>query len=456
MPTQRIILSLVISFAFLLACNNKKDKGNSTNKISSTNTDTVFLEPGEPVNILGHARDFVDNITQTFTVAAKKITVIKARQGLKVTVNPAVLEKENGDAVDGKITVSIVELTNSNDLFKSNAATVSNGQLLASGGSYFVGMTCNGQKLRIKNGKTMQIQFPKIKGDNMELFYGERNEEGNMNWVKAGQELEPEEPIDEIEFTDSNRNAFVEFKPTYELLTKNELKLYRSLNDEVYFYKRKMTIKELVDTVNKHSTKVFIDTVFAWPKSIEELLKDKRIDTNYFYRNLGPSKQYFLKTCKGDMEEKERIANQKKKQEEAIANWKPRTLSGQIEKYYAPSDVKNLGWLNCDFYYRNENREDVPVELPITFSKGSMQYFVIFNSFNGLLNGKLKYKNAQDTLHNLPTGQPVTLIAFTKNNGQIFHCKETFTVQKNKPVQLNFKEISPDEMSKIFGKNVRI
>jgi hypothetical protein len=457
MPTQRIVLSLACCFFILLSCNNKKDNNNSANRLASANFDTVSVQPDEPVDIAGYAARFINNITQTFTVEARKISVIIAKQGLKVTVNPAVLEKENGNPVDGKITVSIIELTNSTDLFKSNAATVSNGRLLASGGSYFVGMTCSGQKLHIKQGKSMQVQFPKLKGDEMELFYGQRNDEGDMNWIKTGMQLALQEEMpEEISFTDSNRYTTNDYGPGFELLKKVELKLYRTLSEEVYFYNRKMSIKELVDTVNKHNTKIYIDTVFAWPKSLEELAKDKRIDTNYFFRLYGPSKQFFLKTCKDVQKEKEQEATRLKKQEEAIAGWKPQTLAGQLKKYYAPSAVQSLGWLNCDFFYRNEERLDVPVELPITFNKGNIQYFVIFNTFNGLLNGKLNYNETKKGLINLPTGQSVTLVAFTKNNGQLFQCKEMFVVQKGKPVQLNFKEISAEEMTNIFGKNVRI
>jgi hypothetical protein len=457
MPTQRIAFALACCFFILLSCNNKKDNNNSTNKLAAANFDTVLVQPDESVDIAGYAANFMDNITQTFTAEARKISVIIAKQGLKVTVNPAVLEKENGDPVDSRITVSIIELTNSTDLFKSNAATISDGRLLASGGSYFVGMTCGGQKLHIKQDKSMQVQFPKLKSDDMQLFYGQRNEEGNMNWVKTGVQLEPQEEMpEEISFTDSNRYTLNDYGPRYELLKKVELKLYRNLSEEVYFYDRKMSIKELVDTVNKHNTKLYIDTVFAWPKSLAEIAKDKRIDTNYFFHLYGPSKQFFLKTCKDAQKEKELDAAQSKKQQEAVANWKPQTLAGQLKKYYAPSAVQSLGWLNCDFFYRNEEKLDVPVELPITFNKGNIQYFVIFNTFNGLLNGKLNYNETKKGLINLPAGQSVTLVAFTKNNGQLFQCKEMFVVQKDKPVQLNFKEISAEEMTTIFGKNVRI
>jgi hypothetical protein len=56
----------------------------------------------------------------------------------------------------------------------------------------------------------------------------------------------------------------------------------------------------------------------------------------------------------------------------------------------------------------------------------------------------------------LPVGESVTLIGFSKSNGQIFHCKEDFVIRKKQPIALEFKNIQPEEMVKMFGKNVRI
>ena len=94
-------------------------------------------------------------------------------------------------------------MTTSNDLFKSNAATVSNGRLLASGGSYFIGMENNGQKIRLKKGHSLPVDFPVFAKEEMELFYGERDSAGSMNWVKAGNKLEQQ--FEEMEFNTRSR-----------------------------------------------------------------------------------------------------------------------------------------------------------------------------------------------------------------------------------------------------------
>ncbi len=84
-------------------------------------------------------------------------------------------------------------------------------------------------------------------------------------------------------------------------------------------------------------------------------------------------------------------------------------------------------------------------------------HFIIFKAFNGLLSGSVAIGNDNKAiLRNVPANEPVTLIAFTKNNGQLYHCKEEFASQKNRSLSLDFKNISAEEMTKLFGKNVRI
>ena len=452
MPTQRVYAAIVLCTFFLFPCNNTKEKSNAVT-MAATAFDTVKLLPDQPIDIAAYNNAYVENSTQHFTASSKKISIIKAAKGLKLTVDPNVLEKENGNVVDGMIAVSIIELTTSEELFKSNAATVSDGRLLASGGSYFIGMECNGQRLRIKKNRSLQVEFPVLKENEMELFYGQRDAGNNMNWVSAGINLEQKQQ-EQILFTDSNKYSDFGL-PAFALTKEGNAKIFPTLNEKVYYYETEMTIKKLVDTINRRKTRIYIDTVYMWPKQNTALKPGQRVDTNFLYNVYGPPKQFVLKTCKAMEEEIARKAKEKMERQEAIEKWQPRSLAGQLQKYYTPSNIRYLGWINCDMYQNNTPTE-VELDLPITFNKSSIQYFIVFNSINGLISGTLDVVNEKKTLLSLPANQSITLIAFTKNNGQLFHCKEEFVIQKNKIVKPDFKNISAEEMSKIFGKNVRI
>jgi hypothetical protein len=142
--------------------------------------------------------------------------------------------------------------------------------------------------------------------------------------------------------------------------------------------------------------------------------------------------------------------------QQAVDKWQPQSLSGQIQKYYSTSAITTLGWINCDRFNNNPQQQDVPVELPYTFTKGSMQYFIIYKSFNGLMSGKLNFEKPQTAIEKLPVGEPVTLIAFTKKDGEIWQCKKQFTIEKNTAVKLSFEKVEAEDIKKIFGNNVRI
>jgi hypothetical protein len=240
--------------------------------------------------------------------------------------------------------------------------------------------------------------------------------------------------------------------------------LYDSLGSKVIFNSKQITVKEMVDMLQKRGIDKNIDTVYIKWRGMQ--LRGC-FGGNYKWENLV-QKKYRVISCKELEAEKDSLAKENKiERQHDIANkeydkeWErineENSLTGQLKKYYAPSAVTKLGWINCDRFYDNPQNTEIPLELPITFNNPVIEYFVIYKSFNGLISGKL-YKNPsqQYILSKLPEGQAVTLIAFTKNNGQFFHCKEDFIIQKNKTVKLGFKNIAAEEMSKMFGKNVRI
>ena len=82
---------------------------------------------------------------------------------------------------------------NQKQLLKANAQTISNEELLESRGAYFINLMSNNEPLKLKNGKTLEVKIPKYSDSTMCLFYGERNDFGQMNWNIADT-LKPAKP----------------------------------------------------------------------------------------------------------------------------------------------------------------------------------------------------------------------------------------------------------------------
>ena len=447
----RITISLVLFSLFFVSCNSHKERKQPAKELDvSLSEEPVNVKPGEGLLTDNYINGFAALVTQQFTVPHERTTIITAKKGLKVTVDPSKLVKEDGSAVDGKINVRIIELTNSMDLFKCNTATISDGRLLASGGSYFIGLTCNGQQLRIKEKGSLQVSFPVIDKNEMQLFYGERDSNGSMNWKIAGVLLEQQ--AEQGMFTDTNRFEVNNIPPVLSEIEFN--KVFKSLDESVYYYNTKMTLKQLVDTLNTKTAKVFLQTISYWPKNLPT---DVVLDTNYLISVYGPRKQYILRTCSILEEEKKEQMRLTAVRDSAIKEWKPRTLAGQIQKYYAPASVTNLGWINCDRFYDRQRQEEVEIDLPIAFKNSRVEYFVIFQSFNGMLSNRVTLSDsAKMRLINMPRGEKLTLVAFTRQNGIFYQLKESFVIGQHKNMTVGFSAISETELKNIFSGNIKI
>lgn len=453
-----VILAFII---VLVSCSHQKKQ---------EDVSAIYPAPGEmasrdnSIKELLNTSPFHDaytaSITQKFVVKQKTVTVLTGKKGWKVTVNPAALETEDGQPVNGNITVDMVELTTSEELFKSNAATMSNGQFLASGGSYFIEMQCNGKKLQLKKNRTIKMEFPQLKEEAMELFYGNRDVDGNMNWVKADAPLS-------FDNNRENRAIRTAYNPPFpdnesRKRYRSMFKLYDKLTDTVYYQDQLMSIEKLVHTLKANGIDKNIDTLLI-PAC--DFYYGFEYDRTYTYDTIT---RYRIVSC-ADIEKDNawREAEKKITAERDEANrryneqwWKQNddgTLEGKLQRYYAPSSVRKLGWINCDRFYESPEMIDAPVELPNIFTNAEVKYFLIFKSVNGLMSGTLmKNDKQQFLLAGLPSGQKVTMVAFTKQNGKLYNCKEEFTISSGRTIRPSFTTISSGELTKMFGSHIRI
>jgi len=441
-------VTLITSLLFLISCNKKNKILNALKTTAAS--DTVQISP-EEINVANLAGYFAQNLQQRFTISPKNVTVVKGKKGLKVTVDPADLESLNGGKVDDKIVVTLIELTNVNDLFRSNVATTSDGRLLVSGGSYFVGMESGGQPLRLKPGRTITMDFPHITKGEMELFYGQKDQNGSMNWEVAGQKLELQR--EEISFTDSNRYAMKPFQEYAESLVETDRgKVFKSMDEEVYYYGKKSTLQQVVDTINRCEQKVFIERISFWPK---DLPTDRVLDTNHLISLYGQRFLFILRTYQSIKHETAARERKQRYLDSLKASVKP-TLGDQIQKYYAPAELNSLGCINCDRFY-NGGETNVETELPITLLNSRIQYFVICKNFRGMLNGFDDFnENSSFVMNNLLVGEPVKIVAFAKNKGILYQAEHNFVVQRNQKPTIEFNVVTPERLSEIFGNNIKL
>jgi len=352
---KKIIFTLCI--VLQLSCTKKEEtKVEKTNVINTEQTiaDNVENDKQSLSDLLSKFEDE----SQFFDISNLKTSKITGKKGTIIHLVPNNLELENGSAITSNLKVELKELTNQKDLLRNNAQTMSNDKLLISGGSYYIDITSNGNKVNLKKGKNLEVEFPKITNRNMELFYGKRDSLNQMNWETANKKFI------------SKKSKFIEAAPISEDL----------LGDS----------ENSIDYNN-----IIIDTRSGNEKTTSKNIIDSR------------------------------------------------------KKIYESINLKKLGWINCDAFYKLEVKN-----FNILYqNKNELSFvktFIIFNNMNSLMTFYSDRKDNLRTKTNLPLNQKVKIISFSFKDDKFYAAEKEFTVSKDNPIQLSLKEVSEKDIEKLF------
>jgi hypothetical protein len=175
MNQKTFILSLLV-VAIFIGCDTKQEKKVHINPLNELKqVDNLLLEIAEK--------------PQQLTVPSGKKTTVRGAKGTVLHVDPKQLETLDGSPLGGDIQIELLEMTDNASMLLNNTQTVSNGQILETGGAYYLNMTSDGKQLKMKKGKGLEVEFPRLTENEMGLFLGERDSLGQMNWVQAEQDF---------------------------------------------------------------------------------------------------------------------------------------------------------------------------------------------------------------------------------------------------------------------------
>ncbi|MBL7810956.1 MAG: hypothetical protein JNL57_01920 [Bacteroidetes bacterium] len=130
---------------------------------------------------------------QGFQAWADRDTVLQCKGGLKLLIPAGLCAGSEGQPVHGLIQYRVKEYLNYYDMLKDDITTISNKELLQSGGSCFIEASQNNRELKVAAGKHYTLQFPAIETDHrMIAFYGERDSTGLLNWLTGKETNRPD------------------------------------------------------------------------------------------------------------------------------------------------------------------------------------------------------------------------------------------------------------------------
>ncbi len=317
------ILLAPFAFMFALACQN------------TDNTQKTQVPENIAQNTALAQASHLDSLEkQIFSVSADSSHFLVGKQGGVVLVHPQTFVDENGKPVQGKIDIEFREVQETKDFVKSRISTVSDGKILQTAGSYFVGASQNGKALQVNPEKGgLFVAIPALKKDtSMRFFSGEKTTSGDINW--------------KLETIVKEKKLDMPTPPTKDL---EDLKL--SLNDKL-----------LADEYN--NTKDFLDNIADnyVLKGGDYVQKEKTASQSTFKATFVEQirRKYSLVMWARDyVKGKEKFLEQKKtKLSAAWDNYNKLNQAWKVENNLEPTfyeyQLQKTGWLNCDKFVRDE------------------------------------------------------------------------------------------------------
>ncbi len=408
-------------FVYLMVCNFKNTV--MRNSILVLSALAIFISACDSASVSSSGAEAVDSVrllqdkanldetlkrldvpSQVFSAPGDQLSLIRGKKGTVIFLSPSDLETQDGQAPAANVIVELKELTNQEDLGRANAQTVSNGRLLISGGAYYINMKSDGKQLKLKKGKELKVAFPKISDSAMELFYGQRDSRGQMNWLPAEKQLVSRNGYNiDTRDTSGDRSIMVYNSRTFKLMgyVGNDSTYHRD-TATLNVMKKQYRDSIAAERIRAYAQKLFSDSVFK-------------------------------------------------------ANQKPivEAYTKLNEKLYDIANIRQLGWVNIDRYAESRTITSITYTINPKDSILVANIYLVYKDFN-VTNTYFYYSgtdNGTRGLSGTPIGFKARFIAVSCRNGELLACKMDMTIQENQHTLIRWKKTTREELKGYFDVN---
>lgn len=176
-------------FAILTGCSSDT----TTNKTANINQDSIKHTPVTTNNIQDSVKqlsraditNFLSTKSETFEINQKRDTLIYCKKGVVLFLPANCIQFQDGSSFAKPVRLEVKECNSLKDFLGENLSTVSGNKLLETAGMINIKATVDNKEVYLKKDKEYAIYFPKNekKQKGMNLFYGNRNSDGQMDWT---------------------------------------------------------------------------------------------------------------------------------------------------------------------------------------------------------------------------------------------------------------------------------
>lgn len=216
----------------MYSCNNDEsrniNKNEQTISVNAQNlAETIKYQPGDP---------FIETLKKSefFQISGLEDHIIETKEGTILSIPKGAFRDKNGDIVEKEIRLEVTDIKSIEDQILSNVTSQQGGQLLQSGGSFYINATLNGDQLALNEESPIYIETT-IKDPESDylVFEGIRNDKGEMQWInpiKPRKHLIPVD-LDELDFLPEGFQTAVDKGMPF----KNHKKADKKLTDSLYY-----------------------------------------------------------------------------------------------------------------------------------------------------------------------------------------------------------------------------
>ncbi|MEN8928314.1 MAG: hypothetical protein ABF242_09640 [Flavobacteriales bacterium] len=371
----------------------------------------------------------VSNIeTSLFDINCNKDTIIIGEKGTRITLTENTFVNSTGELISGNIQLELKECLVIEDIVLANLHTVSDGEILESGGMIYLNATQNGENLEIATDKQIGIEVlsdSSLQG--MSYYEGEILADSTLNWknpVKINSNI-PKEITETV--TDSVKRS--------EISGKNTLK------HNIAYSIQEFGDSNWIEEVPKKLKDKIGQTIW---REISTISKDSMVIIDGYHINL-----YKLDTFN--------YWNEYTYEDIWVPIESVNTYLEDPNTNYIFS-VKKLGWANIDRLYQDERTKKVEfiteVQDYVKFDKIFIS--MIFKDKNIFLPGYQRMDKTFGFSHgdfedmNLPIGETVQILATSNQDGESFYSLESAVIDERTTVKLNMTRINKNELKQVL------
>ncbi len=411
------------------------------------------------------------------------------------------METESGKPITTPVDIKIMEMANTIDMLAMHSPTVSNGQMLESGGSWYISATSNGENVKLKNGKSFELGSNIISQPGYSVFYGEKNADGAINWKPSNTSfINTNSDI----MYDASRKQALSFNST------NNLTITSVDLGNTDFYYRKGEKRYFDYWVNNNDKRVLCEEVWDFDmykitrtKILDKGFKQKSAGDDWMYDELKEKQMEALTTMfeDGEFVDRCRVFNSKEKEpityefiythkgdirqlviDSIITTPQCKTIPEKLKmliykkmnayskanyerlfRLYAATEqlnrnsamvarVNNFGWINCDRFY-NSPAEKILCKTNIRNLDKSKKVvvYLLFKNIKSLMPASVD-ASGNYAFVNVPVGEQAMAVAIGSDGYTNYFGKSDYAaISKDNPLSFDLQKVNNDELKDMMS-----